>query len=144
MRLWYCTVCPRRDQWTNLKDKHYTGGQLCPGEVRVAVYRFDCVASDEKGTRPMTVTKETWTLTLNDTEVEVPADHVLIHADVFARLAKAFDYIERTITEHGVKPERDGDHGLIHARTEARDCAAFCEGAPTAEKTTAVHWPVVG
>ncbi len=82
---------------------------------------------------------EHWTLTINDQQVELPADYVLVRRAVFDRIAKAFDYIEGTITKHGVDPERRDDHGLIHARVEARDDAAFCRDAARSEGTTAIY-----
>ena len=41
LSLRYCDTCPQTDRVTPLKDRHYSGGSLCRGTVRVATYRLD-------------------------------------------------------------------------------------------------------
>jgi len=82
----------------------------------------------------------TWTLTINNESIEVPSDYVLVRRDVFDDIAKAFAYIDRTITEHGVKPERRKDRELINARAEARDDVRYCQNAAKNEGTTQITY----
>jgi hypothetical protein len=37
----YCPECRRDDRVIHLGTRHFRDGKLCPGDVRVAVYRFD-------------------------------------------------------------------------------------------------------